>query len=438
MSGPDASTGRQVASQSPLAGASAAPGSAVSLTLALTVPALNGLDCEQARSTAHAHGFASLNCGERYAGASHALHRVFEQTPRAGAVLATPQALEVAIAKSVRVPDVVGQGLKEALAALDGVMLQGVPDGREGERDVRTEHPAAGSEVAPHSEVSLTTQRFEKVPMLVGLSLSAARARLESTRLEGRPDHTDRPDSRTVDEQQPPADTRVESGSAVALKTHVEVLVPNVMTKFLPAATEALRQAGLQGLPDHSDHETDRKVRSQSPPPRAVVVEHSDVALVTVRMVAVPNVVGQTCESATQKGRDQGVTMQCKIDSLLPFMLGQPVVKALPKDLPGVIEESTVVELLAVPPPWSTPLLLTMLVSGVGGLGWRIKRWIVHPPPAAAHWRLAPDNEPVVSLRVAGPAGDHHASRMNWNWRVVDAEALACVRGTKELAGELR
>ncbi|MDN8617338.1 PASTA domain-containing protein [Variovorax ginsengisoli] len=447
MSGPAASIGRQVANQSPQAGAAALPGSSVSLTLALTVPMLDGLDCDAARASARAHGFDAFGCEPRFAGASQPLHKVFEQLPRAGAVLASPQPVQVAVAKAVQVPNVVGLGLGKALAALDGAMLQGRPDGSDGDRDVRTQRPAAGSEAPPHSAVELATLRFVKVPAVVGLWLSDAKVRLQGAGLTDKPDHADRPDARKIDHQQPPAGGRAAADTAVALSTHVEVVVPDVLLKRLPAAMATLRQAGLLPKPDPEDRDKDRdperEVRSQTPAAGTFVRENSEVALATMRLVVVPAVVGQTCESAVQKARDEGIAFRCKVDSLLPVTLGQPVVTSQPSfDKP--VDQGTLIEVLAEPPWWSTPALLTMLVSSIGGLGWGGRRWFrwrptpVPPPPPAPtlYWRLAPDIAPALSLHLGGVDGDARDRESRMGWRVAGGEPLVCLRGLQPLAGE--
>jgi beta-lactam-binding protein with PASTA domain len=411
------------------------------------VPTLEGLECEAARTRAHAHGFDAFGCEVRFAGASQPLHKVFAQLPRAGAVLASPQPVQVVVAKAVQVPSVIGLGLAKALAALDAAMLQGRPDRSDGDRDVRAQQPAAGSEAPPHGAVELATQRFEKVPAVVGLWLSDAKVRLETAGLADQPDHADRPAARKIDAQQPPAGARAAAGSAVALSTHVEVVVPDVLLKRLPAAMAALTQGGLVPRPEpedrDKDRDPDREVRSQTPAAGTLVREHSEVALATMRLVVVPAVVGQTCDSAMQKARAEGIAFRCKVDSLLPVTLGQPLVTSQPRfDKP--VDQGTLIEVLAAPPWWSTPALLTMLVSGIGGLGWGGRRWfrwrpipVPPPPPPTLYWRLAPDIAPALSLHLGDGRGVRERET-GMGWRVAGGEPLVCLRGLQPLAGESR
>src|SRR4029077_20011057 len=128
-SGPPASLGRRVVTQSPVAGTLVQPNSPVRLNLQLTVPELKGLDCEAAKARGRDHGLPDTSCQPQRAGAGDPINRVFEQTPRAQTLLPTAQKLVALIAEPVVVPDVVGRALPAALATLRQSALQGDPDG---------------------------------------------------------------------------------------------------------------------------------------------------------------------------------------------------------------------------------------------------------------------------------------------------------------------
>ncbi|MBT2301723.1 PASTA domain-containing protein [Variovorax paradoxus] len=443
MGGPGASRGRQVANQTPRGGTPVLPGTEVALTLRLTVPALLGLDCQRALAQAGEYGFADLRCEPQLAGPTQQLHRVFEQTPPAGTMLAAPRQLVALYALPVQVPDVGGSLLGDALAALGKVPLTGQPDASDGDRQVTTQRPGPGSEVAPRSAVMLTTQRYEKVPSVIGLSLPDARARLRDLGFGASPDHADRSSSRKVDAQKPSADERVAAGSAVGLTTHVEVEVPNVVGQMLPEAATTLANGGLNGNADRDDHRSDRQVRVQRPEAKTFVAEHSDVTLTTVRMVKVlPPMVGDSCKLAREKGQQAGVKVQCKVESAVPIVLGEPVVTAQPP-LDAAVDEGTLIEVKAVPPWWSTPSLLALALSATGSLGWAGRKAIRPPrpppappaPPSALILRVAPDLDPSLNVRFADESGWGGPREPRLNWRLAINEPLVCLRGLQDLSG---
>lgn len=458
LSGPAASSGRRVAAQSPTGGTLLPPGREVALRLDLSVPPLLGLDCEGARARSRDHGFPSLLCEQRLARPNQALNRVFEQAPAAGTRLAAAQALTAVIAKPVQVPGVVGQALPNALSKLQQAGLKGQPDASDGDREVRTQAPAAGTDVAPGSSVRLGTQRFEPVPAVVGMALPEAQQRISQARLVARPDQTDRAASRKVDRQEPAAGTRAVVGQAVMLFTHVELPVPDVTKQRLAQATAALVQAGLGARPDNIKHAEDREVRAQLPAAGAMAAEKSEVTLTTVRLVKVPALTGISCQAAGQRAGAAGVTLAaCPVQSWLPWVLGEPTVVAQSLASNATVDEGTAVTAQAQAPWWSAPALLSLVFSASGGLGWSARRplkWLSRRlfgapaslPPPPLHWRVAPDLAPALSLRQdsAGDGTDADADareahgakqRPNIRWRVVPDDVMTSVRGVDNFAG---
>ena len=296
--GPPAQAGRVVVAQSPPAGARAVAGNGVKLSLALTVPALIGLDCNQAQAKVREHGLAGLDCQLRRAQPGQALRRVFEQAPAAATRLREPQSMTALLAQGVNVPALSGLPLPQALAQLQQAGLRGQPDASEGDREVRAQKPAAGTELAPGAVVALATQRFVRVPSVIGLASPAAQARIRVAELQAQFDHSDHLAARKVDRQSPAPNQRVAVGSAVQLFSHVEVTVPDVRQLPLPAASAALAERGLRAAADRSDHAADRVVRGQVPPAGQSVRERSEVRLTTVRQVVVPTLTGLSCAQA--------------------------------------------------------------------------------------------------------------------------------------------
>jgi|GEM_PF-4054618 len=448
LAGPRASAGRYVAAQAPAAGATLMPGGEVNLTLALSVPPLAGLDCEAART----HGFDNLACEPKFAGAAQPINRVFEQSPAPGTRLAAAQPLRVAIAQPVSVPNVVGQGLAQAQAALNKAQLKGQPDAGDGDRDVVAQRPAAGAQVAPGTAIHLNTQRFERVPAVSGLMLPEARARLKQANFAANADLNDRAEARRVDRQSPAAGERLALGKAVALFTHVEVEVPDVVKQRLPDATALINRHGLRVQPDREDNAAEREVRAQQPAAGAKVAEQSAVALTTMRLVAVPDLAGASCKAANERANSAGVRLQaCQVQSLSPLVLGEPVIKSQSLAANARVDEGTALTAQAEAPWWSVPVQFATLLSFGLWLGRRFWPRPVPisprpptpppatpaPPAAVLAWRVAPDAAPQCSLRMEqDDGGAAPGSGPQVKWRVISGEPVTCLRSSERLEGD--
>ena len=444
LNGPAAVTGRRVVGQSPSGGTPVQPGSKVLLTLGLTVPSLLGVDCSRAQQLARDYGFPDVLCERRVAGPEQEVNRVFQQAPKAGSVLSGPQPLTVVIAEPVPVPNVVGLPLGKAMAMLGNGRLTGQPDAEDGDREVKTQRPEQGEHVAPRSVVALTTQRFEIVPPVVNMSLPEALAALRGARLGAAPDHRERASARKVDHQKPEAGTRVETGHMIEMVTHVEVPVPGVIGLRLPEAMAALSKVGLSGTPDREDHPEDRTVQSQSPERGTSIPENSDVSLVTLRSVMLAGLKDQTCKDAAQKARQEGIVVRCVVEGALPVVLGEPIVA---EDPSGPVNEGTTLVLKAVPAWWSTPLLLLLAGSATGTLAWRVVRRRdplptpspdsppVKPASPPLAWRVAPDLQPKLNVRIADIARQTSLHGQDIGWRVAGTDTAVCLRGLDNLPG---
>lgn len=308
--GPEAAEGRIVTEQSPAPGTLVAPDSALALQLALSVPNFVGRRCDAAQALASRHGLADLRCDSRLARPGESLRQIVEQQPAAGTRLAAPRPLQAVVAMPTVVPEVQGLGLAEAEARVGQASLKPRADARDGDRDVRQQRPAAGTEVAPGSVVTLSTQRMVVVPDLSDRPLAEARGLIET----------------------------------VALVAQVD-----------------------------TDDGSRRVVRGQEPAPGKRVAADSPVRLSTVRRVTVPDLQGASCSDAQQVVENASVALaRCELDSLSPFVLGTPrVVRQQPA--PGVeVDEGSLLTATAAAPWWSLPSQISSLLLAVLGLAWKL------------------------------------------------------------------
>ena len=439
-SGPPASLGRRVVTQSPLAGTLVQPNSPVRINLQLTVPDLKGLDCEAAKARGREHGLPDTSCQLQRAGAGDPINRVFEQTPRAQTLLPTAQKLVALIAEPVVVPDVVGRALPAALATLRQSGLQGNPDGSDGDREVRSQQPAGGSLVAPAATVTLLTNSFGLVPEVTGSTLAEANQRIRAAHFAPADDARGAAIAdRRVREQSPKAGTRRMFGTRVEMVTYREVLVPEVRQLRLPEAQNRLHQAGLVAGPDREDSAPEREVRGQVPAAGARVPEGSKVALQTVRLVAVPRVIELSDSAARTAVSDAGLQLgDCDVKTwgVPRFLLGTvTVVSQTPAAGGPLVDEGSRVSCSGKASfvPAITVTVSTLLLCG-GALLW------LRPLPAPlVGWRVAPDQRPLVTLRLA-PDADSEAADASASptivWRRIAGEPQLTLRGPETMQKE--
>ena len=450
-SGPAAASGRTVVSQHPAAGTRVAPQSVVRFSLALTVPSLGGLTCEQARARGHEFGFDAVQCTLEKVQAQ-ALDRVFKQTPGEHTSLAAAQAIQVWIAQPVRVPSVVGQDPSAARAAIAQAGLQAQLDASDGDRQVATQEPAAGSEVSPNSVVRLTTHEMTHVPDVTTLGLAQAIHALETAGLGHSADSTQDETMRRVASQSPPPNAHVPVGTIVHLRTQLYVAVPDVRDRSLSIARDTLLKARLEPRPDRGDQPDQRLVRDQQPAAGQWVLPGAGITLAAVLRVQVPDLKGLSCEAAVRKLQEVPLRKdRCAPGHWMPAVLGAPTVSAQSPAPGTTVDEGTVVSLDA-----KAPLArLTVVVGALLGGGWialaKLGAWpllqrivratpptVVGPTIASVALRIDPDVAPRVTIRqaAAGGAAGKDIPDSDFGWRVETDDAQVFVRGTGILPGD--
>lgn len=176
-----------VLSQEPEGGDQVPPQSGVRLVVAsvrqVHVPSIIGLSLEEARATLEESGLKVGAMSDQPASATPGA--VIAQEPAADALInrGSTVALVVARPLNVTIPDLSGLGEEKALQILrdHGLALGRKIKRVEGKGTVLSQEPAAHSEVAAGSEVSLVIGIADevKVPKVVDLSLKRAKTRLE-------------------------------------------------------------------------------------------------------------------------------------------------------------------------------------------------------------------------------------------------------------------
>jgi beta-lactam-binding protein with PASTA domain len=230
--------------------------------------------------------------------------------------------------EEVKVPNVVGLRRDEAVLDLFKAGLR-IGDVREetstsvADHHVISESPAAGTEAKGGSTVDLVIARAPevKVPDVVGLTLSAAKAMLDKVdlnvgRIEERPSTTVA--AGLIISQHPRAGTMVREDRRVRLvmsKGTPQDTVPNVIGATQAAAATAIASAGLTvGTVTSQSSPTVAAgiVINESPSAGSSVAAKSAVNLVVSSgpaKVAVPNVVGLTQATATTAITGAGLTV---------------------------------------------------------------------------------------------------------------------------------
>ncbi len=319
----------RVVSQSPLAGAKVAAGTAVALVISLgpepakvQVPSLNGL-ARAAAETAIVNAGLVVGAVSEQHHATVPLGGVISQNPAAGTLVnpGSSVALVVSLGPptgNVAVPALTGMTRTAAEAAIVNAGLAvgavteqnhaTVPAGR-----IISQNPAAGTSVAPGSSVALVVSlgpapANATVPTLAGMTRAAAEAAIVNAGLvvgtvtEQR--HATIP-AGSVISQNPAAGTSVARGSSVAMVVSLgPVSVPDIGNTTREAAEAAIAAAGLTlgGVTEaYSDTVPAGWVISQNPAAGAGVAPGSAVALVVSKgpqPVTVPDLSGMTREDA--------------------------------------------------------------------------------------------------------------------------------------------
>ncbi len=206
--------------QDPAAGALVAFADQVTLTVTdlVIVPGLGGLTVPQARQRLADAGLEL---------AAPASGFVVTQKPLQGTLVERGSTVSVTVSPVRVVPSVVGLTLAAARQVLEREKLPlDVPKGTGDLEEVTGQRPIAGTAIVDGLVVSLTFAGKVRVPDVVGKGLRAARSALEARDLVMVTDAS----SGSVDTQDPPAGTRVAAGSSVTVTVDDdELLVPNVL-----------------------------------------------------------------------------------------------------------------------------------------------------------------------------------------------------------------
>ena len=321
----------EVMSQTPTAGASVAPGTAVDLEVSKgpapggdkEVPNVVGMTQAQAESALTGAQLTLGTVTEVYSDTVLA-GEVISQNPAAGAMVAENTPVNLTISKGpapVAVPNVVGLTQAAAEAALTGAGLAvgavtdafslTVPAGQ-----VISQNPAAGVEVAPGTSVDLVVSKGPApvtVPDVVGLTQAVAETALTGAGLTVgtvTESFSDTAPLGQVMSQTPAAGAEVAAGAAVNLEVSKgpapagDKEVPNVVGMTQAQAGSALVAAELTlgtVTEVYSATVPVGQVISQNPAAGAMVAENTPVNITVSKgpaPVAVPNVVGMTQAAA--------------------------------------------------------------------------------------------------------------------------------------------
>jgi beta-lactam-binding protein with PASTA domain len=416
-----------VRNQKPRAPTRADRGSRVQLELEgrFVVPALQGLSCEAAQSAARQRGFAQVSCRDEDSGAASGEGRVFSQSVEANTVLAAPQALQVSVHRPapVVVPDVTGQPIAQARERIRQAQLTARVSGPQAAQGMRvgTQEPPGGSAAARGSAVALTT--LLTVPDLEALNCADANARARAhgfSRLrceegtqEG-PSDTGALRTGAVFSQKPTAGQSLAAPTPLVAYLVAPALVPDVQGQPLPAAQQAIAQAGLRALADDSAagvDAADREVTGQSLAPGTRVDRGSEVRLQTVALVTVPELTGRACDEAQRELAARSLTLNCAVVNAGRFTWTAPLVES--QDVaPGarVRAGHRINAQARAPLPWLALVLGGSSTLVLGALAYkpivarlRLGPKATAPPPVPAPplgLRGEPDATPTIALRL--------------------------------------
>jgi beta-lactam-binding protein with PASTA domain len=322
---PGSGTAGSVQAQQP-AGDSLAPlGSSVSLTLIAGVPPLVGLTEDAARAQAAAIGLDVVITEEP---SDAVAGTVLTQAPAAGSA-ATPGLkvqLTVAIARTVAVPNLVGDDLTTAqnqvtrlglTLAVAGADPSDRPPGT-----VLSQTPAAGSQAARGSAVSVRTAISNQVtvPDLRSQTVQAAGALLSSLGLvlgTQTPQPGNQPQGTVVDQNPAPGAQLARGGTVnVVVATAPQpttVATPNLISMTVDQARAALAPVGLQmATQQQASTAAPGTVLGQAPAAGAQVPVGSTVTVTIAvqRTVVVPDVTGMVTAAAERAITAVGLSAQ--------------------------------------------------------------------------------------------------------------------------------
>ena len=233
----------------------------------------------------------------------------------------------------VVVPAVVGMQIEDALRELDEVGLEGNTTRQPSELEVGTvieQTPERDAEAEAGSVVELLVSSGPEeatVPAVVGLPQAEAEQVLRDAgfTVKSTPRETDEAAPGTVVEQSPAADELAPPGSEVEIFVAVEVgtvLVPDVIGDPLAQAQAAIQEAGLR-FDEASEAPSSSipvgAVISTDPGAGTTVQRDRSIGIVVStgpEQAEVPNVVGQTEQSAIDALRERGFAPQVQPETV--------------------------------------------------------------------------------------------------------------------------
>ena len=337
--------------QNPIGGSTLREGGTVEITVSLgpemvTVPNLIGQSESSARSTLDGLGLhISVSTRENPAAAG----TVFEQSPAQGTQVAAGSrvTISVSMGQTVSIPNV-----RDVTASSARSTLQGQPYGfsvtetRESSSDIaegrviRTE-PSAGTNVSPGSAVRIVISAgpdivMVSVPNVSGQTESSARQSLQAqpygfTVTTGTPESSSTVEEGRVIRTVPSAGSSVTQGSSVQIIVStgpevVMVTVPNVRNERENSARSILQGSPYDftvttGTPESSSDVEEGHVIRTVPSAGSSVTQGSTVQIIVstgpeVVLVTVPNVMGQSENSARETLENAGFSVSLIMDDI--------------------------------------------------------------------------------------------------------------------------
>ena len=233
----------------------------------------------------------------------------------------------------VKVPDLRGMTEKEARKELEGTDLgmkvenERQPSNQYEEGEIMSQDPAADTEVAKNSTITVVISSGEeakmvKVPNIVDRTEEEAEKSLQAAKLtvvHGEAQFSDEIEAGRVISSDPEAGTEVEEGTEVTIVISLgkdQAKVPELRNKSASEAEAALKDAGLAGSAseEYSDSVEAGLVISQSIDAGEKVDKGTTVSYVVskgpeTKYVTVPNLVGKTRSAAEKALRDAGLSV---------------------------------------------------------------------------------------------------------------------------------
>ena len=233
----------------------------------------------------------------------------------------------------VKVPDLRGMKEEEARKELEGTDLgmkvenERQPSNQYEEGEIMSQDPAADTEVAKNSTITVVISSGEeakmvKVPNIVDRTEEEAEKSLQAAKLtvvHGEAQFSDEIEAGRVISSDPEAGTEVEEGTEVMIVISLgkdQAKVPELRNKSASEAEAALKDAGLAGSAseEYSDSVEAGLVISQSIDAGEKVDKGTTVSYVVskgpeTKYVTVPNLVGKTRSAAEKALRDAGLSV---------------------------------------------------------------------------------------------------------------------------------